>query len=199
MTTPIPLSLGYGDVHPFAKVELSGRESVQQLLKAVLDPLQPFFSPSKARVRVPGGTGVRFDQTAAEVEGLCRPLWGLAFLLAGGGNYAHTNAWIEGIKAGTNPQSPEYWGDPRNNDQRMVEMCPLGVAFAIAPQFWQNLSEKERGNVEQWLGNSINSKEYALEILWYCFHSMTRTANYSSFAGCQTQIGSGSEFLPTWA
>ncbi|GAM42078.1 hypothetical protein TCE0_043r15725 [Talaromyces pinophilus] len=159
MTAPVPLTLGYGDLHPFAKVQLSDHESVRQLLRTLLDPLQPFFSPAKARVRVPGGTGVRFDQTAAEVEGICRPLWGLAFLLAGGGSYANTNSWIEGIKAGTDPESPEYWGNPRDNDQRMVEMCPLGVAFAIAPQFWQSLSEKEKGNVEQWLGNSINTKE----------------------------------------
>lgn len=159
MTSPNALILGHGDLHPFAKVQLSNRDSVQQLLRTLLDPLQPFFSPAKARVRVPGGTGVRFDQTAAEVEGLCRPLWGLGFLLAGGGSYEHTNAWIEGIKAGTDPESPEFWGSPRDNDQRMVEMCPLGVALAIAPQLWQGLSEKERGNVEQWLGNSINSKK----------------------------------------
>lgn len=170
MTTSVPLTLGYGDLHPFAKVQISDHESVQQLLRALLDPLQPFFSPGKARVRVPGGTGVRFDQTAAEVEGLCRPLWGLAFLLAGGGSYAHTDSWIEGIKAGTDPESPEYWGSPRDNDQRMVEMCPLGVAFAIAPQFWQDLSEKERGNVEQWLGNSINTKEYAFLVYHSVFY-----------------------------
>ncbi|CAJ2508206.1 Uu.00g093920.m01.CDS01 [Anthostomella pinea] len=152
------LILGYNGVHPFSKVNITDRASVQELLRTLLDPLEPFFSPLKARVKCPGATAVRFDQTASEVEGICRPLWGLACLLAGGGDYNGTEWWIQGIKAGTDPESPEYWGYPRDNDQRMVEMCPLGYALAVAPVIWQSLNEKERGNVENWLGNSINEK-----------------------------------------
>ena len=81
------LQLGYNDVHPFSKVNIQDRASVQKLLETVLDPLEPFFSPDKARVNCPGATAVRFDQTASEVEGFARPLWGLAFLLAGNGEY----------------------------------------------------------------------------------------------------------------
>jgi hypothetical protein len=153
------LVLGYNDIHPFAKVKITDRASVQELLRTLLDPLEPFFSPLKSRVKCPGATAVRFDQSASEVEGICRPLWGLACLLAGDGDYHGTKWWVEGIKAGTDPESPEYWGFPRDNDQRMVEMCPLGFALAVAPVFWQSFSEKERGNVEAWLGNSINEKK----------------------------------------
>jgi len=153
-----PLVLGYSDIHPFSKVNITDRTSVQELLKTLLDPLKPHFSPLKARVRVPGGTAVRFDNTAAEIEGICRPMWALGSLLAGGGTYDGTEWWIQGLKSGTDPESPEYWGDPRDNDQRMVEMCPLGFTLAVAPVFWESLSEKERGNVETWLGNSVNAK-----------------------------------------
>jgi hypothetical protein len=125
-TTNPGLVLGYSSKHPFSQVPLHDRASVQQLLRTLLDPLEPFFSPLKARVRCPGATAVRFDQTASEVEGICRPLWGLACLLAGGGEYHGTSWWVDGIRAGTDPASPEYWGFPRDNDQRMVEMCPLG-------------------------------------------------------------------------
>ena len=154
------LVLGYSDVpvHPFSKVDISDRVSVQELLKTLLDPLEPHFSPLKARVRVPGGTAVRFDNTAAEIEGICRPMWALGSLLGGGGTYRVSEWWIQGLKAGTDPESPEYWGDPGDNDQKMVEMCQLGFALAVAPVFWESLSEKERYNVEAWLGNSINSK-----------------------------------------
>ncbi|KAG0648248.1 hypothetical protein D0Z07_5385 [Hyphodiscus hymeniophilus] len=155
---PKELLLGYSDVHPFSEVNISDRASVQELLETLLDPLKPHFSPLKARVRIPGGTAVRFDNTAAEIEGICRPMWALGSLLAGGGTYHGTEWWIQGLKAGTDPGSPEYWGDPRDNDQRMVEMCPLGFTLAVAPVFWESLSEKERANVEAWLGNSINSK-----------------------------------------
>jgi hypothetical protein len=126
MASTKPLCLGYDGAHPFSKVEIKDRSSVQGLLRTVLDPLEPFFSPQKARVKCPGATAVRFDQTASEVEGICRPLWGLAALLAGGGDYEGKEWWIQGIKSGTDPESPEYWGYPQDNDQRMVEMCPLG-------------------------------------------------------------------------
>ncbi|KAJ6438285.1 hypothetical protein O9K51_08877 [Purpureocillium lavendulum] len=154
-----PLTLGYDAAHPFARVPLCDRSSVQDLLRALLDPLEPFFSPRRARVRCPGATAVRFDQAASEVEGFARPLWGLASLLAGGGEYpGGTERWVAGVKAGTDPESPEFWGLPRDNDQRMVEMCPLGYTLAVAPVFWESLSAKERENVEAWLGNSINEK-----------------------------------------
>lgn len=120
------LLLGHGDTHPFAKVDLTDRSSVQELLKTFLEPLEPFFSPQKARVNCPGGTAVRFDHAASELEGFARPLWGLAFLLAGDVEFRGTEWWIQGIKAGTDPENPEYWGFPVDNDQRMVEMCPLG-------------------------------------------------------------------------
>lgn len=120
------LCIGYEDVHPFSKIRLTDRASVQELLRAVLEPLEPFFSPQKARVNCPGGTGTRFDQTASEVEGFCRPLWGLAALLEGGGQFRGTEWWVQGLKTGTDPASSEYWGYPKDNDQRMVEMCPLG-------------------------------------------------------------------------
>ncbi|KAK7731739.1 hypothetical protein SLS53_008683 [Cytospora paraplurivora] len=153
------LVLGYDGIHPFSQVSITDRSSVQELLRTLLDPLEPFFSPKKARVRVPGATGVRFDQTASEVEGICRPLWGLAFLLAGEADYHGKGWWIEGIKSGTDPENPEYWGYPRDNDQRMVEMCPLGFALAVAPEMWESMSAKQRINIENWLGNSINEKK----------------------------------------
>lgn len=172
------LVIGYEGTHPFSKVNVVDRASVQELLRTLLDPLEPFFSPNKARVRVPGATAVRFDQTASEVEGICRPLWGLACLLAGEGDYNGKTWWIDGIKAGTDPENPEYWGFPRDNDQRMVEMCPLGecptplrsmpkfltsakkgFALAVAPEIWGSMSQKEKSNVENWLGNSINEKK----------------------------------------
>lgn len=170
------LVLGYNGVHPFSKVKITDRESVQELLKTLLDPLEPFFSPQKARVKVPGATAVRFDQTASEVEGICRPLWGLACLLAGSGEYRGTEWWVEGVKSGTDPDSPEYWGFPRDNDQRMVEMCPLGFALAVAPVFWQSMNDKERKNVEAWLGNSINEKKYKSPQVW---HDILGTTNIS--------------------
>ncbi|KAK8001410.1 hypothetical protein PG991_013632 [Apiospora marii] len=196
------LVLGYDAVHPFAKVNITDRASVQELLRTLLDPLEPFFSPLKSRVRCPGATAVRFDQTASEIEGICRPLWGLACLLAGGGEYHGTEWWVQGIKAGTDPESPEFWGYPRDNDQRMVEMCPFGYALAVAPVFWQSLNEKERGNVEAWLGNSINEKKSCDSMpntnwLWFrVFANLGLKKNGGKFS--QDRLDSDIEHLNTF-
>ncbi|KAI1184628.1 hypothetical protein F5B17DRAFT_71357 [Nemania serpens] len=192
------LVLGYDGVHPFSKVKITDRASVQELLRTLLDPLEPFFSPLKARVRCPGATAVRFDQTASEVEGICRPLWGLACLLDGGGEYHGTEWWIEGIKSGTDPENPEFWGYPRDNDQRMVEMCPLGYALAVAPVIWQSLNEKERTNVEAWLGNSINEKNMPnTNWLWFrVFANLGLKKNGGKFS--QERLDSDIEHLNTF-
>ncbi|KAK8065307.1 hypothetical protein PG997_012054 [Apiospora hydei] len=192
------LVLGYDAVHPFAKVKITDRASVQELLRTLLDPLEPFFSPLKSRVRCPGATAVRFDQTASEIEGICRPLWGLACLLAGGGEYRGTEWWVQGIKAGTDPESPEFWGYPRDNDQRMVEMCPFGYALAVAPVFWQSLNEKERANVEAWLGNSINEKNMPnTNWLWFrVFANLGLKKNGGKFS--QDRLDSDIEHLNTF-
>jgi hypothetical protein len=195
-STPPPLTLGYNGIHPFSQVKLHDRASLQQLLVALLDPVRPFFSPHKARIRLPGGTAARFDDVAAEVEGFCRPLWGVAALLAGNGgsrdglnglNWDGWRDWVQGLEAAVDPDAmkgrawtaekvhdavkgevegnvlttDEFWGFPRDNDQRMVEMCPLGVTLAIAPVFWESLGPRGQVNLEKWLGNSINEKKYA--------------------------------------
>ncbi|KAK9419788.1 putative DUF2264 domain-containing protein [Seiridium unicorne] len=192
------LVLGYDGVHPFAKVKITDRDSVQELLRTLLDPLEPFFSPLKARVKCPGATAVRFDQAASEVEGICRPLWGLACLLAGDGEYRGTEWWVEGVKAGTDPESPEFWGYPRDNDQRMVEMCPLGFALAVAPAFWESMNEKERSNVEAWLGNSINEKNMPnTNWLWFrVFANLGLKKNGGRFS--QERLDSDIEHLNTF-
>lgn len=157
MTTTAKI-MGYNAIHPFCSVDLTDRSSAQELLCTLLDPLIPHFSPLSARIKVPGATAVRFDNSASEIEGYARPLWGLGSLLAGGGHYSQTSRWVDGLRAGTNPESPEYWGQSVDNDQRMVEMCCIGYTLAVAPIFWESLNETERVNVENYLGG-INDKD----------------------------------------
>jgi hypothetical protein len=39
----------------------------------------------------------------------------------------------------------------------MVEMCCIGYTLAVVPAFWDALNEKEKENVERYLGG-INDK-----------------------------------------
>lgn len=99
------------------------------------------------------------DETAAQIEGFARPLWGLAPLLAGSTDYNKSKLWVKGMIAGTDPESPEFWGNMEDLDQRMVEACPIGYTLAIANKdFWDPLTDKQRENIANWLG-SMNDKE----------------------------------------
>ncbi|CAK3884665.1 Hypothetical predicted protein [Lecanosticta acicola] len=144
--------------HAFSRNPLETREDVIAACASFLDPLEAGFSPGCALVRV-GGTGTKFDETAAQIEGFARPLWGLAPLLAGGSCYKNTYLFVKGLAAGTDPQGDEFWGRMEDLDQRMVESCPIGFTLAIAGKdFWEPLSETERRNVAEWIG-SMNDKE----------------------------------------
>ncbi|KAJ5946575.1 CAZyme family GH154 [Penicillium verhagenii] len=143
---------------PFSTNPFKTKADFQSACTAILNPLLPLFTPLQTRVKI-GSTPTRFDEGGAQFEGFARPLWGLASLLAGNYDYADAARWRTGIINGCDPASPEYWGDLEDSDQRMVEMCPLGFALAVAPHvFWDPLSEKERGHVGGWL-RSINGLE----------------------------------------
>ncbi|CAI6335733.1 unnamed protein product [Periconia digitata] len=145
-------------LHPFHSNPFESRDDVVAAVASLLDPLQDGASANNAMIKV-GSTGTRFDETAAQVEGFARPLWGLAPLLAGGSQYAHTDRFVAGLVAGTDPESDEFWGYMEDTDQRMVEACPIGYTLAIAhAQFWDPLGEREKRNIEAWLG-SMNDKE----------------------------------------
>ena len=91
------------------------------------------------------------------MEGFCRPLWGLAPLAAGGGQYDDWELVRRGLINGTDPAHPEFWGLPGNHDQRLVEMAAFGVALCLAPGLlWEPLADAERSQVADYL-KSINS------------------------------------------
>ncbi len=146
-------------IHPFSENPLQTRKDVANAVTSLLDPLlEHGASPQKARIRV-GYTGTRFDETAAQIEGYARPLWGLAPLLAGNTAYGGASQFVQGLVAGTDPQNAEFWGYMEDQDQRMVEACPIGFTLAIAGKhFWEPLTEKQKSDVEAWLG-SMNAKD----------------------------------------
>lgn len=138
--------------------ELLTRNDFQRACTSLLLPLVPFFSPLSSCVKI-GATGTRFDEIGAQLEGFARPLWGLAALLAGEGELDAATCWIEGLRQGTDPESPEYWGACRDTDQRMVEMCPIGFALAVAGDlFFAKCTDREKENVGNWL-KAINMRQ----------------------------------------
>lgn len=143
---------------PFASNPIKTKAEVAQYLVGLLDPLAAHTSPGGARIHL-GFTGTHFDETAAQLEGFSRPIWGLASLLAGGGSYPGVERWVRGFASGTNPDHEEFWGNMQNKDQRMVECSAIGFALAVAREhIWDPLPEEGKRNLESWLGG-MNDKE----------------------------------------
>ncbi|KAH8083764.1 hypothetical protein BXZ70DRAFT_978971 [Cristinia sonorae] len=143
---------------PFASNPIETKADLGKFLVDLLDPLAPHTSPGGSRIHL-GFTGTHFDETAAHLEGFSRPIWGLASFLAGGGVYEGTERWVRGFDNGTNPDHPEFWGDMRNKDQRMVECSAIGFSLAVAKEkIWDALSDNGRAHLESWLGG-MNDKE----------------------------------------
>ncbi|KAF4832741.1 hypothetical protein CGCTS75_v004141 [Colletotrichum tropicale] len=106
----------------FSDNPLKSRDDVVRATEAFLKPLIQYFSPGKARIKLPVATGTHFDDNAAQLEGFARPLWAVgAFLMSGDPNWELVQPWIDGFDAGVDPDHPEYWGDIKDYDQRMVE------------------------------------------------------------------------------
>ena len=119
---------------------------------ALVQPLDQYKSPHNARIKIATYTGAGFSETAAQLEGFARPLWVVADLLRFEQRPEHLTTWIEGIKAGTDPQSPEYWGDLGSFDQRMVEMESIAYAILSHPAaFGFKGDERTRKNLVAWL------------------------------------------------
>ncbi len=144
-------------VNPLLNNPLRTRTDLQTAVSQLFAPLKPYFSPGAAHV-LPGHTAALYDNYAAGLEGFARPLWGLIPLAAGGGDFADWELYRSGLANGTNPQHPEFWGEPNDSDQRLVEMAAIGLALALVPgKIWEPLDEQARQHLADWL-STINQR-----------------------------------------
>lgn len=137
--------------NPLAGNPLTTRADAQQAVRDLVEPLVPSFTEQGALARW-GSLGATFDERAEALEGVARPLWGLAPLAAGGGEFAHWPLIRTLLVHGTDPDHPEYWGTITTTDQRQVETAAIGLALALAPhEVWEPLTQAERDQLVEWL------------------------------------------------
>ncbi|MBY9077421.1 DUF2264 domain-containing protein [Paenibacillus sp. HN-1] len=146
--------------HPYASIAdnpLKTREDLVIALEQLTEPLKPLYSEGKAGITI-GMTGAAYPAEVAKMEGFSRVLWGLVPLLAGGGESDLWETVLNGIRHGTDPAHPEYWGEVRDYEQRLVEMAVFGFAMTAIPEkIWEPLSSSEQENLYRWL-NQINNR-----------------------------------------
>jgi hypothetical protein len=135
---------------------------------ALIQPLDQYKSKQHARIKIATSTGAGFSETAAQLEGFARPLWVVANLLSHSDSSEHLRTWIEGVRAGTDPQSPEYWGDLDSFDQRMVEMESIAYALLSNPTAFSFADdEATRKNLIAWLRQINDHKMPQSNWLWF--------------------------------
>lgn len=144
--------------NPVASNPLRTRADMIQAALDLISPLAQRLSPGRARLHL-SDTGAVYPDAIAEMEAWSRPLWALVPMKMGGVREADPlwELWMEGLKNGTDPGHPEYWGNIGPFDQRMVEMAVMGMALAFVPEdFYFARDEKTRDNIHRWL-YQINS------------------------------------------
>ena len=128
---------------PLRNNPLATREDVKDALLQLCNPLLPYYSEGKARLKI-GQSSAGYPDATAEMEGFSRVLWGLVPLAAGGGDSVLWDIYLQ-IRNGTDPLHEEYWGEAGRLDQKLVEMAAFGFALALAPdKVWEPLSEVEQ-------------------------------------------------------
>ena len=138
---------------------LHTKSDFMSLARRFLDPLLPLYSAGGALVH-PGDTGATYPERTIGMEAFSRPLWALAPLWAGGGKAEEfLPLYQRGLANGSDPQSPEYWGDPKDYDQLFVEMAAIACAILETPEnVWHPLTEPQKTNLARWL-DTINHHE----------------------------------------
>lgn len=163
----------------FSDNPLQTRNDLELAAISILEPLQAYFSPGNAKIRLPVGTGAHFDDLAAQLEGFARPLWTIGAILSGTPLSTHSREiiepWIEGLRTGTDPDHEDYWGEISELGQRMVEAEIISFALISAPDhLYHNQEERTRRNIEAWL-RGMNNKPMP-DNNWRWFRIMSNLA-----------------------
>lgn len=153
-----PALAPYLKYNPLHGQPLQTRMDLVAAMGRLLAPLDRYRSSGCARVRL-APTGAIFDHGAAELEGFARPLWALAAASAGGDAAVDWRPYRTGLDNGTNPAHPEYWGDLRDVDQRLVELAAIGFAlFAAKEDIWDPLPNAAKARVRAYLLSATTRK-----------------------------------------
>lgn len=135
----------------FQNNPLKTKDDFAQSLNDMFEPLLPYFSEAGAQVRLFGSAS--FDHVSSYLEGFSRPLWGLIPLAKGGSKFDHWDLYRKGLQNGSNPEHPEYWGDPsKEYNQRCVEMAAIGFGLSAIPDvLYHPLSNTAKDHLARWL------------------------------------------------
>ncbi len=133
----------------------------QLAARRLLEPLAALMHPGRADLDLAGAASDH-DRQADRLESFARPLTLAAFFLQ---SEPHPDdrafrqrlaQWFrDGLIAGSDPASPQYWGPDANYHQHHVEMGLMSIALQLAARdLWEPLTKNEQDQVARWFATS---------------------------------------------
>ncbi len=137
---------------------LENKNDTELALKEMVAALSPLMQVEQSGLDI-ANTTTHYGAEIAKMEGFSRVLWGLFPLIHGGGNCEQWEFFIQGIRCGTDPNHPAYWGDISDYDQRCVEMAVYGLGLALLnKKLLSYFTSKEQENIYLWLNQSAEAE-----------------------------------------
>lgn len=161
----------------FAASQRPARSDYERLAAYFIEGFLTYSSSQGGLAHYPGlksGNGARSDG----LEGFSRMAPVLATLasqpgspkltLPSGRKVDVTEILARGVTAGTNPASPDYWGEIAHYDQRIVEAADIALALWLARDtVWHRLPVATRAHVVTWL-SGVNGRR-TVDNNWHLF------------------------------
>jgi len=158
------------------------RDHWEEAFKILIAPIIDNASPEGARQVIPGQRS-HHGKDADELEGFSR-----SFIMAGpwlkgskpgvfeynSKNYDVGEFYRRGLIAGTNPKNPEYWGDPYDYAQHLVEIASIAWSLWLSKKHvWDPLPSADKNQVASYLRACTQVKYHPNN--WLLFNVVTNT------------------------
>ena len=154
--------------------KITSRQDMADVLFELTEPLKKYYSKTKAWLNL-GATSAHYPDLAAWVEGFSRPLWGLGSYFAHSGNEEWEQIYLQGMISGTDPDSPEYWGDCVPYDQKLVEMAAIAYTLLWTDgKFTGRMTEQQKHDLYSWLSQINGNPCHSCN--WKFFHILVNIA-----------------------
>ena len=149
---------------------LSTREGCRQLADRLLAAVEPYTSPGGARVELPGPSSAS-GRWSDGLEGFARTFLLAAFRVRGEegrGSDALLERFARGLRAGTDPGSPERWPTIAERRQAVVEAASVAISLSeTRPWLWDRLDEGTRSRTVDWLSGIVGTAGYTNNWTWF--------------------------------
>ncbi len=127
--------------------EFSDRRSTVAVLNELLKKQSSIAASSLGSQQSPVA---HYDRQATQVEHIARLMWGA--VPAGCDAEQVNQLFAERIWKGCDESHPEFWGEPKDYDQRVVEMSSIAVALVDCPEYYFfPLSDEQKAGLFRWL------------------------------------------------